>query len=858
MQLRSRIGWASFVAMLAAGWVCSGMADAAIRSVTVSNVDARRNAADGSILDVHDGCLERFGDSFYLYGTAYGNTDGFGKTNRYVCYTSRDLVHWSLVGDLLRDPPPGVYYRPYVKYNTKTRQYVLWYNWYAELWNGQYGVATSDTPTGPFTIRNDNVKVRNPKPGDLGLFVDDDGAGYLIYTSIGLDHGISVERLADDHLSSTMQGSDVIAAGCEACSMIKRNGVYYAFFDNCCCFCPEGSGVRVYTAQSPLGPFTGRGNINRRDDGSIIIPAQQTHIARISTSKGVEFIWMGDRWGSRPDGIKGHDFQYWSSPLQFAEDGSVKPLKWEDKWLTELDIPDAVPSAVEAKPSVDADQPGAIRFWGTDVAELYTKEIAESYRGVLSKNYVSQPGGEFPIGFVHASPIPQGWSGTFWTRDGGTFLREMAQWGYYDHARLTAQYLMDYIAPNEEGFYSYPEYFSGAKQGSGTELDGTSSIIIGMVILWQRLPDSDPLRARIYQFLHRDTSPVRYVQKQVHGGPLVAGSGEFGGGCGIPGMFYNVTANNLADYALLAAGDMEAEAGDTGAAGQLRRDAWTLRRGIEKYLVSEDGSWTWCIDPSTLKPDPAVINNVINRGFGGLNGPACMYSDALGFDPVGSGWWGVKPSMKTFDKLFSFPLRKQQFEKWGMWTQFDEFRAGYSSAPSYGDGYAIQTMLLYDKLDMADKGIGWVATSTYTPIPEYKVDRESRYYFYEQSYTPDAVGKTAIGQGCGALNLVNVTEQLKVARLILGVDDTSADVVKIIPRLPVSWKGVEAGNWPIRTSVGIVRADIRFEKKQNGNVFRIKLASGQPISKLAVRMPAGKGFSWRTETNVSQIELRSE
>jgi hypothetical protein len=507
---------------------------------------------------------------------------------------------------------------------------------------------------------------------------------------------------------------------------------------------------------------------------------------------------------------------------------------------------------------VSADRPGSIRFWGTDAAELYTKEIAESYRGVLAKNYISKQGGEFPLGFVHASPVPQGWSGTFWTRDGGTFLREMTQWGYYEHARLTAQYLMDYITPNDDGFYSYPEYFSGSKHGSGTELDGTSSIIIGMVGLWQRLPASDPLKARIYQFLHKDTSPVRYVQKQVHGGPLVAGSGEFGGGCGIPGLFYNVTGNNLAEYALLAAGEMEAEAGDAGTSGKLQRDAWTLRRGIEKYLVSEDGSWIWCIVPSTLKPDPAVINNVINKGFGGLNGPACMYSDVLGFDPVGSGWWGAKPSMKTFDNLLSVPQRRQQFDKWGIWVQFDEFRGGCSSGPSYGDGYATQTMLLYDKLDMADKCIGWVANATYSPIPELHVDRESRYYFYEQTYTPDAVGKTEIGQGCGALNLVNVTEQLKVARLILGVDDTSSQVMRIIPRLPASWKGVEAKNWPIRTSVGMARADIRYEKNHGGGLFHIRLTSGQPIPRLEVRMPTSKGFSWRAQENVSQTELRSE
>ena len=505
------------------------------------------------------------------------------------------------------------------------------------------------------------------------------------------------------------------------------------------------------------------------------------------------------------------------------------------------------------------DWPGAIRFWGTRAAELYAREIAESYKAVLARNYISKPGGDFPPGFVHASPVPQGWSGTFWTRDGGTFLRELAQWGYYNHARLTARYLMDYIEPNAEGFYSYPEYFSGAKRGSGTELDGTTSIIIGMVLLWQRLPGDDPLRARIYRFLHDERSPVRYVRKQTQAGPLVAGSGEFGGGCTIPGMFYNVTANNLAIYALLAAADMEAEAGDADTEKQLRGDAWRLRKGIEKYLVAEDGSWIWCIDPATLKPSPDVINHVINKGFGGLNGPACMYSDALGFDPVRADWWGAKPSLATFDRLLAVPQRRQQFDKWGIWIQFDEFRGGCSSGPAYGDGYAIQTMLLYDKLDLADKCIGWVANSTYSPIPEYKVTtQQSRYHFYEQTYTPDAVGRTGIGEGCGALNLVSVTEELKVARLVLGVDDTSAEVVRIIPRLPSSWKGVEATNWPIRTSKGIVRADIRFEKKGDTAAFRINVTSGGPIPKLEVRMPSGKAYSWRNLANVREAELSSQ
>lgn len=70
----------------------------------VSNVTPRRDT-EGNILDAHDGCLQKFGDRYYLYGTAYGKTDGFGKANRYRCYSSPDLMSWKLEGDLLKDPP---------------------------------------------------------------------------------------------------------------------------------------------------------------------------------------------------------------------------------------------------------------------------------------------------------------------------------------------------------------------------------------------------------------------------------------------------------------------------------------------------------------------------------------------------------------------------------------------------------------------------------------------------------------------------------------------------------------------------------------------------------------------------------
>ena len=122
-----------------------------IQIVTIDNTRPRRDVT-GTIIDAHDGCLQLFGSRFYLYGTAYGTNDGYSPANRFRVYSSPDLEQWTLAGELFKEQPAGVYYRPYVVFNPKTRKFVLWYNWYPRQWDGQTGVATSDTPVGPFTV----------------------------------------------------------------------------------------------------------------------------------------------------------------------------------------------------------------------------------------------------------------------------------------------------------------------------------------------------------------------------------------------------------------------------------------------------------------------------------------------------------------------------------------------------------------------------------------------------------------------------------------------------------------------------------------------------------------------------------
>jgi hypothetical protein len=245
-----------------------------------------------------------------------------------------------------------------------------------------------------------------------------------------------------------------------------------------------------------------------------------------------------------------------------------------------------------------------------------------------------------------------------------------------------------------------------------------------------------------------------------------------------------------------------------------------------------------------------------NKGIGSINGVASMYADVLGLQPLASSWTkDFEHSEKTFLQLYNTPLRKAEFDRYGIWTQFDLLAGGLLSSPSYGQGYAIQTMLLSDNMTMAEKALSWLVNATYEPVPEYKLHRDSRYYFYERTYSPDALGKIPLEEGCGALNLVNVSEPLKISRLMLGVDDHTLQEVDVIPRIPPGWAGVEAHNWPIRTRAGIVRANILYQKHDDGAEFTLTLLPGEQIDDLKIRMPSKGGFTWREAKNTGSVHF---
>eukprot|EP01084_Bolivina_argentea_P110394 197137_1 len=345
--------------------------------VTISNKIPRQDL-NGNIIDAHDGTIIQWkpnGDFFY-YSMSYGlcqepsgtnksngcaamqgNMCGFEYNQSINLYTSNNLTVWQYHGTVLplTARPHGVYFSPSIAFNPNTNLYILYANYLPNATTfstGGYMAASSESPYGPFSVINDYVNLTNGQPGDSKLFVDDDNNGYLIYTSGKLKpHGIVVELLTKDFKYSTGIKSKVFnfTVGLEAPCLIKhfKNGLYYAFTSYDCCYCENGGDVVVWMSHNVLGPYQQtipyindkNGNGNNKN---LVINAQETDVfmVPIVDSNGIksyEYIWVGDRWQSSPNGAKGYDFTAWA-PLKWNNDSSIEIMKWYDNFTINLDM----------------------------------------------------------------------------------------------------------------------------------------------------------------------------------------------------------------------------------------------------------------------------------------------------------------------------------------------------------------------------------------------------------------------------------------------------------------------------------------------------------------------------------------
>ena len=310
-------------------WICL------LCSISVAAFAAPEPIAPGAIwpddhgnhIQAHGAGVLRMGDTYYLFGE--DRSKGLDPKKRYVsCYASTDLSHWTFRNRVLALADPEkvgirLLERPKVFYNQKTNKYVM----YMHVDNPSYslarvGVATCDTVDGNYQFLR-SFRPLGDESRDIGQFVDDDGAAYLIFED--RPNGFHIAKLSDDyltveadvHLFPKAQGG-----GLEGGALVHYGGLYYVVGSQRSGWNPNAN--HYATATSLEGPWSAFKDI--APPAAKTYGSQSSMLLKVVGSKTTTVIFMGDFW--KPWAL--WDSRYLWMPLEIG-DGNLtlpKPKPW--------------------------------------------------------------------------------------------------------------------------------------------------------------------------------------------------------------------------------------------------------------------------------------------------------------------------------------------------------------------------------------------------------------------------------------------------------------------------------------------------------------------------------------------------
>ena len=345
---------------------------------------------NGVNIQAHGGQIQKLGSKYYWIGE--------DKTNDYKpcpgihMYSSSDLYNWddeglvlktmksesdlseeyfsNLYGDLPYEEQYAIYEdlwqgdgndgcvieRPKMLYNKKTNKYIIWFHadgttpsskGQSNYGKAKAGIATSDSPVGPFKLLGTYLLVVDDKYDhswdnigghvrDMNLFQDDDGTAYVIYSSDGNTNTYIVKlnqeytNISKSDGDTPIEGIDYIVTfiknSREAPALFKANNKYYMITSGCTGWSPNPAQYAI--SDKVLGEWKIVGNPCTDEGSFTTYDTQSTCVYKISED---EYIYMGDRWFSNAL----RDSRYVWLPIEFDMDGYIYIRKYSN-W--DLDI----------------------------------------------------------------------------------------------------------------------------------------------------------------------------------------------------------------------------------------------------------------------------------------------------------------------------------------------------------------------------------------------------------------------------------------------------------------------------------------------------------------------------------------
>lgn len=274
----------------------------------------------GKEIQAHGGGILQKGKVYYWFGE--DRSQGNDPNSRYVaCYSSTDLAHWRFRRQVLKLSDPEnlgnnfILERPKVFYNQRTKKYVM----YMHLDDARYrlarvAVAVSNKVDGQYRYER-SFRPLGQESRDIGQFVDDDGAAYIIFESRPT-HGFFIAKLSDDYLN-VEKAMSFIHIPLEGGAIVHYKGLYYVLGSHLTGWRPNPNVYAV--ARTLSGPWTTMLNVAPSNMNTY--DSQSSMLLKVVGTKTETVIYMGDRWNPE----KLWDSRYVWMPLQIGNGKMMLP-----------------------------------------------------------------------------------------------------------------------------------------------------------------------------------------------------------------------------------------------------------------------------------------------------------------------------------------------------------------------------------------------------------------------------------------------------------------------------------------------------------------------------------------------------
>ncbi|OGM47920.1 glycosyl hydrolase family 43 protein [Aspergillus bombycis] len=307
------------------GFLVAGLSQAAVAAAALQIVPGATWTAAGTNQHVqaHGGGIIEVDSTYYWIGENKLDGSAFQSVN---CYSSKNLVEWTFVGELLSRQSSGdlgpdrIVERPKVIYNDATSKYVLWMHIdSSDYGEAKTGVATSSSVCGAYEYLG-SFQPLGYQSRDMGLYKDDDGTGYLLTED--RPNGLRINKLTDDFTNVT-ETTHLFPEHVEAPALYKQGGVYFLFGSQLTGW--SNNDNKYVTATNLSGPWTDWEDF--APSGANTFESQTTFVLGVGDS----VLYMGDRWDS--SNLMRSTYIW----LPLTIEGTTATLSNEAAWVLPLD-----------------------------------------------------------------------------------------------------------------------------------------------------------------------------------------------------------------------------------------------------------------------------------------------------------------------------------------------------------------------------------------------------------------------------------------------------------------------------------------------------------------------------------------